>query len=435
MTNKRTKLTQGRIDGASCPPGKQQDFLRDSDQRGLALRITASGNKAYVFEGKLSGHTVRVTVGDTKTLTLSQARDRAAELRLMIRSGRDPRIVKAEATAADAAKRDSVKREQDAKAEAKNHTFEKMLFAYCDYLQALGRDSHRDARSIFTLHIAEAWPKIAQKPASQVTPEEIADMMRLLFEANKGRTANKLRSYVRAAYAVAKSARTKPSVPILFKSFNVTFNPAAETSPDSSKNKADKNPLPHDELITYWETVKAAPGAHGAVLRLHLLTGGQRIAQLVTLLSDDIANDAITIYDGKGRPGTEPRPHTLPLIPAAKKALDEAASGGHFALSTDNGATHIHATTLLNWAQAAAKDVLPGFTLKRIRSGIETLLSKQGISKEIRGRLQSHGITGVQDRHYDGYDYLPEKRKALMALYHALEQRKTKVTPIRSNVA
>ena len=31
----------------------------------------------------------------------------------------------------------------------------------------------------------------------------------------------------------------------------------------------------------------------------------------------------------------------------------------------------------------------------------------------MRGHLQSHGLTGVQARHYDGHDYMREKRSAL----------------------
>ena len=45
----------------------------------------------------------------------------------------------------------------------------------------------------------------------------------------------------------------------------------------------------------------------------------------------------------------------------------------------------------------------------RIRSGVETLLAANGVSQEVRGHLQSHGLTGVQARHYDGHDYMPEK--------------------------
>jgi hypothetical protein len=67
--------------------------------------------------------------------------------------------------------------------------------------------------------------------------------------------------------------------------------------------------------------------------------------------------------------------------------------------------------------------VLPGFQAKRLRSGVETLLASAGISQEIRGCLQSHGVAGVQARHYDGHDYMTEKRNALETLQRLLEQK------------
>jgi hypothetical protein len=59
---------------------------------------------------------------------------------------------------------------------------------------------------------------------------------------------------------------------------------------------------------------------------------------------------------------------------------------------------------------------IEGFQTKRIRSGVETLLASARISADHRGRLQSHGISGVQNRHYDGHDYMDEKRHALATL-------------------
>ena len=56
-----------------------------------------------------------------------------------------------------------------------------------------------------------------------------------------------------------------------------------------------------------------------------------------------------------------------------------------------------------------------------MRSGVETLLASLGVSKEIRGRLQSHGISGVQDRHYNAYEYMKEKEDALVLLFQYLE--------------
>ncbi|MEY5097992.1 MAG: hypothetical protein RJA36_711 [Pseudomonadota bacterium] len=56
---------------------------------------------------------------------------------------------------------------------------------------------------------------------------------------------------------------------------------------------------------------------------------------------------------------------------------------------------------------------IDGFQLKRIRSGAVTLLAAHGASREVRARLQSHGLTDVQARHYDGHDYMSEKRLVL----------------------
>ncbi len=139
---------------------------------------------------------------------------------------------------------------------------------------------------------------MAALPANQVNGEQIADMMRCALELGKGRTANKLRSYVRAAYQMARASRSKASIPVRFKGYKVTANPAADTEPDESANKADKRPLTTAELKLYWRAIKAAPGFRGAVLRLHLLTGGQRIQQLVTLRTDILHGIAQRAADG-----------------------------------------------------------------------------------------------------------------------------------------
>lgn len=334
------------------------------------------------------------------------------------------------------ARREREKQALQDHADASEHTLEKLLLAYCDHLEKLGRTSHRDARSLLKLHAIEAWPKIAQAPAVALTPEQVADMMRKVLDDGKGRTANKLRTYVRAAFQVAKDARFDARIPVAFKGFKVSLNPAADTIPDNSQNRSGKNPLVLDALVTYWGLIKDEPGLRGALLRLHLLTGAPRPAQMVRLRTEDITGEAITLFDGKGRPsGARPRPHMLPLIPEAKKSLDAVASGGEFALSSDGGATHITASNLNRWAKEIVGDRIPGFTAKRIRSGVETLLAKRQVTKDIRGRLQSHGISGVQDRHYDGHDYLPEKKRALLVLYATLEGKKAKVSSISKAAA
>lgn len=318
-----------------------------------------------------------------------------------------------------AAEKEAKAKAQAAKEEAEKYTLQNLLTDYADHLEALGRVAHKDVRSIIKLHVIEPWPQVAALPANQVTGEQIADMMRRVIELGKARTSNKLRSYVRAAYQTAKAARSKASIPVKFKGYNVTHNPGADTEPDESANRADKRPLTAVEMRSYWQAIKTLPGFRGAVLRLHLLTGGQRIEQLVNLRTENVRGDSIMLFDGKGRPGKPPRPHTVPLIPQAAAALLECKPQGAYAISTDKGVTHLAATTLSAWAVEAT--TLPDFQAKRIRSGVETLLASARISSEIRGRLQSHGIAGVQARHYDGHDYMDEKRQALETLFRLLD--------------
>ena len=89
---------------------------------------------------------------------------------------------------------------------------------------------------------------------------------------------------------------------------------------------------------------------------------------------------------------------------------------GEYAISTTAGKKPISVRTLAGWAQDIVGDSIEGFQLKRIRSGLETLLVAQGVRREVRGHLQSHGLTGVQARHYDGHDYMREKGRALETL-------------------
>ncbi|GAO22264.1 Integrase [Alicycliphilus sp. B1] len=394
----------------------------------LEVRKLASGAVTFYWRVTINGKTAREVIGvydpsaPPKSLQPTSkgysiiAAMRAAEA---LAAQHHANLDKGGFAGVKAAEREAKAKAQAAKLEAEQFTLEALLNDYCNHLEALGRVAHKDARSIFKLHVVEAWPKIAALPANQVTGEQIADMMRRTIELGKARTSNKLRSYIRAAYQTAKAARSKASIPVRFKGYNVTHNPGADTEPDESANKADKHPLSAEELRSYWQAIKAAPGFRGAVLRLHLLTGGQRIEQLVNLRTENVTDTSIMLFDGKGRPGKPPRPHTVPLIPLAAAALLECKPKGTFAISTDEGKTHLAATTLSAWAVEAS--TLPDFQAKRIRSGVETLLASARISSDIRGRLQSHGISGVQSRHYDGHDYMDEKRQALETLFRLLD--------------
>ncbi|MDB5947612.1 MAG: putative phage integrase/recombinase protein, partial [Ramlibacter sp.] len=182
-------------------------------------------------------------------------------------AGGRPALLKAKTEAkkkvADA-EREAKQKSVEAARHAAESTLERLLTAYCDHLESLGRSAHKDARSIFRLHVVTPWPAIAKQPANQLTGEQVLEMMRLVLKLGKGRTANKLRSYVRAAFQTARASRSKASIPVHFKAFNVVNNPADDTEPEGSENKSAKNPLSLVELRDYWRAIRHLAGFRGS---------------------------------------------------------------------------------------------------------------------------------------------------------------------------
>lgn len=63
----------------------------DRDTPGLGLRATKSGRKAYVFQARQDGRTVRITIGDPDTWAIADAQAKAREYQTLIDQGIDPR--------------------------------------------------------------------------------------------------------------------------------------------------------------------------------------------------------------------------------------------------------------------------------------------------------------------------------------------------------
>lgn len=87
---KRENFTASRVAEFTCPTGKQQALHWDARQPGLGLRVTASGARAYVFQGWLGAGAVRVTIGNPAAWTLDAARKEAARLKVLVDSGINP---------------------------------------------------------------------------------------------------------------------------------------------------------------------------------------------------------------------------------------------------------------------------------------------------------------------------------------------------------
>lgn len=295
-----------------------------------------------------------------------------------------------------------------------------LVTAYWEHLRDAGRTSWRDVRNGLTLHVIKAHPELCVLPAKSITTRDILVVLRAIHAKGITRQVGKVRAWLRAAFDIAATADIDVKVSEEWARFGIEVNPVAATSTATIPGGADKRPLSADELRTYWQCIAHLPGIQGAALRLHLRLGAPRVAQLLRLLREDIQLDSLTLWDSKGRLG-KARAHMLPLDASAREDIALLSGQGRYALSLNGGRSHMSYDQLRDCAIEAVGGAIAGFQLKRLRSGVETLLASLEVPKDIRGRLQSHGIGGVQDRHYDAHDYLRQKAQALQLLTWALE--------------
>lgn len=345
----------------------------------------------------------------------------------------------AEREAEEAAKREA--REAAEREQARERrSLGALVDAYCDDLRAAGKVSHRSARA--TLHRALRDSPLWTLPAAEVTGEDVTHVLNAVLATGKRREAAKVRSYLRAAFRRAAEARLDPNASAAMRSLAVTHDPLMGVRTIKGAIRARDRALTVAELRHYWEALLRRPDPEGAMLRFHLLTGGQRVEQLarVTMRDLDREGAAMVLLDGKGR-RDQPRRHVVPLIPAAMAELDRmrgATPTGDFVFTCDGGATGAayftvqHRLRLVVGALVKAGRIAAPFTVGDLRRTVETRLAALGVPAEVRARLQSHGLAGVQDRHYVRHDFLAEVREALEALHRLVTGSATVVRlPVR----
>lgn len=376
-------------------------------------------------------------------LSLAQASADAAALSKRYQDGeRDLRaVLDAEQREAERERKDA-QRAAETAAAYEQATLGALLTAYVAQLRRDGKASARQVERALEVNVEKAWPKLWTTPAADVTDDDLMTVVAKLADADKLRGAEKLRAYLRAAYSAATRARHNPRALPALRALGIRHNPAVNLSPieGNGSGARDRN-LSVSELRAYWKRIEAVPDPDGALLRFHLLTGGQRVEQLARLTVSDYDRDSetVTIKDGKGRRRV-PRSHIVPLLPdaqAAMKIMRGMGLGPYLFTVTDGhaGASYHIPQHRLAQVVSAMEEAgeLPGgrFTLGDLRRTVETRLAASSVSRDDRAQLQSHGLGGVQAKHYDRHDYAAEKRTALEALYRLLTGTDAKVTPIK----
>ena len=147
-------------------------------------------------------------------------------------------------------------------------------------------------------------------------------------------------------------------------------------------------------------------------VRILMLTG-QRVEEMARLHVDQWDAEERILDWSKTKNG---KPHSLPVPDLAADLLESIKPNEHgwFFPSAMDPTRPVSAGTLyaFMWRQRG-RGVIPVVTNRDLRRTWKTLAGKAGIPKEIRDRLQNHTLQDVSSKHYDRWQYMPEKRKGM----------------------
>ena len=425
-------------------PYKRAEYAPKGEGR-LIVRVLPSGVKEFFYRYRPNGEDKTLSLGrydgaGRNGLTLADLREQARQKRVLQRSTGDVKEhLRAE------------QRKLDIK--ARQGTFRQLLAAYVKSLRNANKASADEVEGLFRRHVLEPFKTIADAKASEIEPGDIQRILARLVKKGIRRQVNVTRSYLRAAFGYGTKAdhdpRTVAEDGVLF---GLKYNPASTVPRIKEYEQVGERTLTADELRAFWKGLEKQPPVQRAILRFNLAIACQRPKQLLRAdwAAFDFERNTLLLKDTKGRGGS--RDHLLPLTPFALEQLKPLRELNGAPLKkgeappppfTSDGKRATVLTTLSVAVREVSDklkkdDKIPRFQQRDLRRTTETMLQKLGVDKEVRAHLLSHGRTrGVQGQHYERYDFLDEKRRALRKWAAHLERiiegkQAEKVTAIRA---
>jgi len=394
MTKKN--FTSGFIAKSQCDTGKKQTIFYDAKTPGLGLRVTISGVKSFIFETRLNGKTIRLTIGDTRSWPLGMAQTEAARLKVMIDQGIDPREIKAAAVAtkkaAEAAKKAQEARETVtvAKAWEEYVTVRKPLWSELhirdhEKVMQAGGDPRKRSKKLTQPGTLASLAKIR---LVDLTPELVTEWAQAEATIRPTRARLALR-LLRAFLNWCSRHSTYKAI--------VTSNPAQNRDARETlgKPKAKHDDLQIEQLHAWFDAIKQIQNpVIAAYLQALLLTGARR-EEIASLRWEDLDFqwNSMTIKDKvqdfRIIPLTPYVAHLLAMLPRRNQWVFSSLSAANGRL-TDPSIAHRKACAI-----AGVEVSLHG--LRRSFANVcEWLEVPDGVASQIQG----HSLQSTRERHY-----------------------------------
>jgi integrase len=391
----------------------------------LWLLVRPSGKKVFYFVYKLSGKRAMIALGAYsktnagKGLTLQQARAKKDTLAAFLIQGLDPKAELARIEFED----EQAKRKQN-----QLGTVEQLFEGYAANMKANGKKSYAEVIRVLRNDALSLLGK--NTPANQITSHDIKLVLHNMIKRGALVGSNRLRSYLSASFTYGLEHDNDPSTMDASVTYQLERNPVRDVPKAVKNEKPCDRELSQDEIRQLWHGFNSS-GSYSSIdhiFKLILATGGQRVSEVSEAKWSEF-NLTEGLWEIPASRTKNGKAHLIPLNHLAMTVLDSIqdhrdASPYLFSHRLDSNKP----MPLASISRAANRftkiksNNFEPFTPRDLRRTCKTRMGELGLSKEIRDRINNHALGDVSSKHYDRYDYLPEKQKALDAWGKRLEQ-------------
>lgn len=341
------RLTKQLIDETPFP-ATGQVFVRDTELRGFALRVT-QGHKSFILEKRIRGRMRRLMLGPYGPLTLDHARKLAAAHIGAIAQGGDPAQVRQDRLHAP--------------------TFADLTEQYLER-HAPRKRSARDDRGMLTTHLAV----FRTRKLTDLNRNDVARLHAKIGETAPYR-ANRLVALLRKIFNLARDWGLYSGE-----------NPATRIQMFREESR-DRFVQPEELPQLFQAIAEEADPAVRAVLLTALLTGARR-TEVLTMRWEDVS---LTRAEWRIPDTKAGRPHLLPLPHALVVRLRSLprVRGTPYVFPGQNGTGHLE-NMKRAWDRSRVKAGIHDVRFHDLRRTVGSWLAGSGESLQLIGKVLNH---------------------------------------------
>ena len=393
----KIKLTAGRIENFNCPDTKAQAFIWCSEVHGLGVRATPnSERKRYIFQAKVKGKSMRVTIGDVSAWSINEAQAEARRLQILIDQGHDPRQVKAKKKVAMEAEAVAVKLKEKRESITLNTAWNEYIEArkplwsarhYHDHVKVMHAGGVSRRRSS-ELTVPGTLASLSNIRLVDLTSERIEEWART--ETAKRPTQTRLSLRLLKAFLFWCSRHS------IYKEV-VTSNPAQDKGIKeiTGKPQVKNDVLQCEQLPAWFQTIRQIQNpVISAYLQTLLLTGARREEMLQLCWDDcDFQWNSLSIRDKvEGQ-------RIIPLTPYVSFLLSNLPRRNRWVFSSPTAASGRLIEPSKQHSKACAINGLD-LTLHGLRRSFASLSEWIEMPAGIAAQIQGHKPQGVREQNY-----------------------------------